>query len=74
MNKRQWEIESALLETLKQQVEEQLEARKALLSAVETSSMSQAELEKYLDALELHEKQQFNAAMAEAKAQGLLLH
>jgi hypothetical protein len=39
--------------------------------------MSQAESKKFeaeIDALELHEKQQFNEAMAKARALGLVLH
>jgi hypothetical protein len=77
MSKRVWEIEIALLETLKRLKEEHIEALEALMKTLSSKeSMSQAEREKFAEfnALELHEKQQFNAAMAKAKALGLVLH
>jgi hypothetical protein len=78
MTKRDWQIEIALLETLKRLREEHIEAIDALLKTLSSKdSMSQAESEKLeaqIDALESHEKQQFNEAMAKAKAQGLIIH
>jgi hypothetical protein len=76
MTKRAWEIERELLKTWMQHAEEHLEALKALSSVVENcSNESEAiALGKYLDALELREKQQFNEAMAKAKARGLVIH
>jgi hypothetical protein len=67
-----------VFKALMQQEEEHIEALKALLKTLSSrDSMSQAESEKFeaeIEALELHEKQQFNAVMAKAKAQGLVLH
>jgi hypothetical protein len=76
MNKREWEIELGLLETLRQQKEEQLEILEALIGVAGNCSNEREAiaLGKCLDALELYEKQQFNAAMAKAKARGLVLH
>jgi hypothetical protein len=78
MTERLWDIEIMLLETLKQQKEEHIEALEALLKTLSSRDrMSQAEREKFeanIDALELREKQQFNAAMAKAKGRGLVLH
>jgi hypothetical protein len=78
MTNREWDIGLELLETWKQQKEEHIEALKALLKTFRSrDSWSQAERERFeaeIEALELHEKQQFNAAMAKAKARGLVLH
>lgn len=78
MTKRERDIGLELLETWKQQMKEHVEALKALRKTFNSKdSMSEAECEKFqaaFDALELHEKQQFNAAMAKAKARGLVLH
>jgi hypothetical protein len=78
MTEREWEIGIELLETWKQLKEEHAEALEALRKTISSrDSMSQAEREKFeaeIDALELHEKQQFNAAMAKAKGRGLVLH
>ena len=67
-----------LLKTLIQRQEEHLDALNALLKTVSSKdSMSQEESEKFkaeIDALESLEKQQFNEAMATAKALGLVLH
>jgi DNA-binding PadR family transcriptional regulator len=72
------EIGLQLLVTWKQLTEEHAKALEALLKALSSrDSMSQAEREKFeaeIDALDLHEKQQFNAAMAKAKALGLMVH
>ena len=67
-----------LSKTLIQQTEEHIHALKALLKTLNSmDSMSETEREKFeakIDALESHEKQQFNQAMAKARALGLVLH
>jgi hypothetical protein len=78
MTKRERDIGLELLETWKQQIKEHKEALDALGKTFSSKDIiSEAECEKFeaeLDALELREKQQFNAAMAKAKARGLVLH
>jgi hypothetical protein len=75
---RQAKLELTLLRTMIRQEREHAEICKTVMRLLDgRDSMSQAESEKFegfLDVLKLLETQQFNEAMAKAKARGLVIH
>ena len=75
---RQAKLGSLLLRTMIRRQREHVEICKTVVRLLEgRDSMSQAEREKFegfFDVLKLLETQQFNEAMAKAKARGLVLH
>jgi len=75
---RQAKLGLILLRTMIRRQREHVEICKTVVRLLEgRDSMSQVESEKFegfLDVLKLLETQQFNEAMAKAKAQGLVLH